>query len=576
MKLKCAKKKTSIYLKEIIVSIIFLLTNSVLNAQNPPIDESYFEKYGGIPLLLSELEDLSDIIQHEGIILDHGARPEKILLYVSEEGYRYLLKNNKKFSIVSRKKSRIKMKRPDQIFPQKSPGECMPIIDFYPTYEAYEEMMYSFEENHPEICKIKTLGTLNSGRKILAAQIGDKLDELEDEPNFFYSSTMHGDETTGFLMLLQYIDHLLCNYSEDPRITHLLNNINIYINPLANPNGTYRGGNHTVEDAIRFNSSFADLNRNFPDPKGGDHPDNRNHQEETIIFMSFADSVPIHLSCNIHGGIELANYPWDTYEHLHADTDWWEDICRTYADTVQHNSPDGYFTDQTNGVTNGFAWFEAEGGRQDYMTYFKRGREFTLEVSSRKLIDSDQFEVYWNANRNALLNYMEEALSGLRGTIQDCETGSPLEAEILIADHDFDNSSVFSNPINGSYFRYLDNGTYNVLFKAPGYDSLEFIANITDKQSLRFDVELCPQESTLTHEVNLEDVEYFIENRTIRLTHLHQVGNLDIRMYDLNGKFVKTSYNNSTIEIDPGIVPGYYLINIIVQKQSKTIPIIIH
>jgi carboxypeptidase D len=34
----------------------------------------------------------------------------------------------------------------------------------------------------------------------------------EYEPEFMYTSTMHGDETVGYVLMLRLIDYLLTNY----------------------------------------------------------------------------------------------------------------------------------------------------------------------------------------------------------------------------------------------------------------------------------------------------------------------------------------------------------------------------
>ena len=46
--------------------------------------------------------------------------------------------------------------------------------------------------------------------------------------------------------MLHLIDYLLTNYGTDTRVTNMINNMVIWINPLANPDGTYHGGNNTV------------------------------------------------------------------------------------------------------------------------------------------------------------------------------------------------------------------------------------------------------------------------------------------------------------------------------------------
>jgi hypothetical protein len=71
--------------------------------------------------------------------------------------------------------------------------------DAYPTYNTYLAFMDSFASNYPQICRIDTVGILSSGRMILTAVISDNVHIDEDEPEFLYTSSMHGDETTGFI-----------------------------------------------------------------------------------------------------------------------------------------------------------------------------------------------------------------------------------------------------------------------------------------------------------------------------------------------------------------------------------------
>ena len=70
---------------------------------------------------------------------------------------------------------------------------------------------------------------------------------------------MHGDELTGYVLMLRFIDDILNKYNVDSRITNLVNEIDIWINPLANPDGAYAGGNNNVWGATRSNANFIDL-----------------------------------------------------------------------------------------------------------------------------------------------------------------------------------------------------------------------------------------------------------------------------------------------------------------------------
>ena len=572
MNFKCEIKKITICSYALLFS--FFLISLTLSAQNSLPNADYFNKNGGIQIHLLDDSGLAYLLDHKGITIDHGSRDSGILLYVNEEGFKFLQKEKIKFEAIPSRQFNATMKNSEDLLSLKNDGDCMPVMDFYPTYEAYIDMMYAFEERHPEICRIIELGTLASGRKILAARIGDNPEKLEDEPNFFYTSSMHGDEIAGFPIMLQLIDFLLCNYQENESVTNLVNEVNIFINPLANPNGTYRSGNHTVEGAIRYNSAFVDLNRNFPDPEDGPHPDGRTRQEETQFFMNFADSIPIQLACNIHGGVEVVNYPWDTYLRTHADDSWWMEVSRAYADTVQYYGPENYFSGFDNGITNGYAWYEVQGGRQDYMTYFKRAREMTLEISEVKLIDSDQLPVIWNANRNALLNYIEESLYGLRGTITDCFTGLAVKAEIYIPDHDMDNSSVFSDSISGHYFRYLNNGNYQVYVDAPGYKTQEFELSIEDQVSIRRDIELCPNEISSTSQNSFSDLSYFVNGRTIHLNNLPPE-NFIISVYDPSGRIIQSQNASPIFEIENVTTTGIYIIQLFNGIHQQTFSVLI-
>ncbi|MBK6963547.1 MAG: T9SS type A sorting domain-containing protein [Bacteroidales bacterium] len=363
--------------------------------------------------------------------------------------------------------------------------------NYYPTYPAYEQLMQDFATNYPDICSLHTIGVLPSGRKLLAMRISDNVNVEEDEPEFFYTSTMHGDETTGYVLMLHLIDYLLTNYNTDPRITNMVNNVDIWINPLANPDGTYAGGNNSVNGAQRYNANYVDLNRNYPDPEDGPHPDGEAWQPETVAFMELAENRSFVMSANFHGGAEVVNYPWDTWSRLAADNNWWVLVSREYADTCHAHSPSGYLTDLDNGITNGYAWYTTAGCRQDYMNYFQQCRESTIEISATKLVPAIQLINFWNYNYRSLLNYIEQTTYGVRGIVSDTISGEPIKAQVFISGHDMDSSMVFTSLPVGNYHRMLKAGTYNLTFFAEGYmpKTLHNVV-ITDKGTVRRDVKL--------------------------------------------------------------------------------------
>jgi len=365
--------------------------------------------------------------------------------------------------------------------------------DTYPTYSAYVAMMNQFATDYPNLCRIENIGTSVNGHALLFAKISTNVDTEENEPEVMYSSSMHGDELVGYVLSLRLIDYLLSNYGTDPQVTSLVDNMEIWINPLANPDGAYYSGDNSVNGSIRYNANWVDLNRNFPDPQDGAHPDGHSYQPETLAMMDFFDQHSFTLSANFHGGVEVVNYPWDTWPRLHADDSWFVQISREYADSAQANSPSGYMNDLDNGITNGWAWYEVDGGRQDYITYFKGGREVTIELSSNKLPSGSQLPNYWNYNHAAMLTYLEQAYYGIRGTVTDFNTGLPVAATVLTLNHDADNSQIYTDPDVGDFHRMIDAGTYDLQFTAAGYTPQTITGvSVGDYSNTFVDVELMP------------------------------------------------------------------------------------
>jgi len=341
----------------------------------------------------------------------------------------------------------------------------------YPTYETYVAMMEDFAAKHPDIAQLIDIGASAEGRQLLAIRITADGDTLS-RPRVFLTSTMHGDETCGYVLMLRLIDYLLNNYDNDATATRIINNIVLYINPLANPDGTYHGGNATVADSRRYNGNNVDLNRNFPQ-LGTLSKSTQNLEPETVAMMNFAKSRHFTLSANMHGGDEVLNYPWDSYYESEmglADKDWFEDICQKYIDTLRTFAPDGMKSVNKEGYVFGSQWYKVSGGRQDWMLYSERCREITIELSTLKTLRCDLLEKYWQRNRDGLLLYVCGALQGIRGQVVDFN-GNPIKAKIYLDGHDYNYSSIMCDA-EGQYVRpTLADKTYNVCAVADGYET---------------------------------------------------------------------------------------------------------
>ncbi|HYW94898.1 MAG TPA: M14 family zinc carboxypeptidase, partial [Bacteroidales bacterium] len=342
----------------------------------------------------------------------------------------------------------------------------------YPTWDQYLAVMQYFRDNWPQLCTIDTIGRSSRGKLILCAVINKGSYKNGEVPDVFFSSSIHGDEVTGYSLMLRLIDYLLV-HNDDTETDKVLQNKIIRINPLSNPDGTYYESDTSLFGAIRANARLTDLNRNYPDPQNGGHPDGKDRQAENVAMMNYMQTHPPNMSANFHAGAQVFNYPFDTWPYLHADDDWFRFIGREYADTAT------YLTDFNQGVTNGFDWYEVNGGRQDYVTYFLHGREVTIELSYNKMPPAKELNTFWNMNRRSLLNYIRQAGYGIQGHVEDAVSGKPVEATITIPDHDKLHSEVYSSS-SGEFFRYLRQGTYSLSVTAGGYKPADSVRVIVD------------------------------------------------------------------------------------------------
>lgn len=362
--------------------------------------------------------------------------------------------------------------------------------DSYPTYSQYISMMEGFPTSavSGRTCTLMDLGTLSSGRKIMGVRLNNG--SPEGKPKFLYSSTIHGDETTGWILMLRLIDEL-CT-STDPRIVNLIDNLDIFIFPNTNPDGTYYRGNNSVTGARRYNANGVDMNRNYPDPHGSAHPDGKPYQSETQWLMQLAMDYPFVMAANYHGGSEVVNYPWDNTHTLHADDDWWQYVSREYANLAQSVNSN-YMNDLDNGITNGAQWYMIGGGRQDYMNGYRQCREVTIECSTTKKPQGSQLPNFWDYNHNSMLTYMEECLNGVHGFVYDAATGQPLEGvTITVQGHDDEYSIVSSHEV-GDFHRPIKGGTYTFVFSKEGYLTQTVEVTVADGQRIELnDIQLLP------------------------------------------------------------------------------------
>ncbi|TVQ82313.1 MAG: DUF2817 domain-containing protein [Phycisphaeraceae bacterium] len=334
----------------------------------------------------------------------------------------------------------------------------------YRTYAQIEQFLTDMHAMYPALTERSVLGTSVLGRNISAIRISSDVGVPADKPQVRYISTMHGDETVGNEMCLFLIEHLLSNYGSDPRITSMVDGLDIWIVPLMNPDGYVA--------LTRSNANGVDLNRNFPDPYTSPNNSTAGRQPETAVIMNWSWAHNFVLSANIHTGALVVNYPFDNNPSGSSiytptpDDDVMVALSLSYSEQnlPMYNNPSF-----PQGITNGADWYSISGGMQDWNYHYNNCMEVTLELSNVKNPPASTIPGFWNDNRESMLAYLEGALMGVRGIITDAVSDAPLAAAVDVLGRDF---TVKAGTDVGNYHRILLPGSYDLQFSSPGYDTL--------------------------------------------------------------------------------------------------------
>jgi hypothetical protein len=154
----------------------------------------------------------------------------------------------------------------------------------------------------------------------------------------------------------------------------------------------------------RGNANWVDLNRDFPDFSESDNQNTPNGRApETQAIMKWQAQHQFLLSANFHGGAEVVSYPWDTVPEKFPQYELIRGLSNEYAANAPYIGASKVFP---SGIVNGYAWYEVNGGMQDWAIYWHKDIQLTIELSNQKYPDPSTVPYYYQQNRKAVIAYM--------------------------------------------------------------------------------------------------------------------------------------------------------------------------
>lgn len=323
----------------------------------------------------------------------------------------------------------------------------------YPSFQEITNFLKTMTAKYPKITKLTSIGKSVEGRDLWVVKISDNVNVDEQEPEFKYISSMHGDEITGRELTQFLIKDILEGYGVDPEITDLVNNTEIYIMPSMNPDGSQR--------RQRANANGFDLNRNFPEYTRNDGNSSVNRQPETIAVMNFQAKRNFALSANFHGGAVCVNYPWDATYTKHPFDKLVKGLSLKYAGLNEEMRNSREFDD---GVTNGAEWYVLRGGMQDWSYAYHNDLQVTIELSDRKWPRYRDIPGFYNRNKESMLAYAKSIHQGAGIKIADRNASGKVEIARVLNDGSLKKLGSYGFN-HGEFFKVLEAGEYqfNVL-----------------------------------------------------------------------------------------------------------------
>ncbi len=216
---------------------------------------------------------------------------------------------------------------------------------YHDVSEVYN-LLSTYHSTYPTITKLDTLGFSWEGRPIVAIRITDNPNTDEGEPAILVMGMHHAREWPSVEVPLFIIDTLLRGYGSDPLITNSINNLDIWVIPMVNPDGyNYSRTVYTMWRKNRrylpsFGTYGVDINRNYggssdgdprgewctPTPGTSNYPSNDTYcgpdifsEYEIQAVKTLLDSVDFVAVITYHSYSGVVLYPWgyksDTTPH---------------------------------------------------------------------------------------------------------------------------------------------------------------------------------------------------------------------------------------------------------------------
>jgi len=373
----------------------------------------------------------------------------------------------------------------------------VPLDDGWPVLSAsykdpqmVEQVLDAWVAKRPDIARKTLLTVSHQQRPVWALRITDHPERDEsDEPAVLITGATHGSELLSTEYALDAAERLLKGYGTQSEQTRRVDELDIWVVPLVNPDG-----NHHVHTVTRYGGrkngrptwvpggvtawGGVDLNRNFPLGFGRDEGASRSFpnsayyrgpaplsepESQAIAQLARQRHFAASLSFHTNGSMILVPYTLDGVQQPQPNAAW------TVAEQIAAATPR-----QPNGKALRVRrqLYPVDGTDQDWLRHAFGTVAFIVEGSHHNPEERAVRLASIAALRPVVPTLLDRVLEGPRLTVHTVDaSGQPVVARIDVAEEELRAGEVWTTrPGDGRHDRLLARpGTVHVTASAEGY-----------------------------------------------------------------------------------------------------------
>ena len=196
----------------------------------------------------------------------------------------------------------------------------------YYTYVTMEKQLKAWAEEHSDICVLESIGKSCEDRDIWALKISDNVKENEPEPAAMLMGAHHAREWPSVEVPMAVAKKILSEYADNEEIKKLVDNREIWIVPMVNPDGVVysmekskfwrknrrsnNGGTYGVDLNRNYGYEWGNVGASNSGSSDTYHGTGAYSEPESSAIKKLAEREKFQASISYHTYSELILYPF--------------------------------------------------------------------------------------------------------------------------------------------------------------------------------------------------------------------------------------------------------------------------